>query len=107
MSEHDSSPYANEGQVPLAAKLNLETAPLTWKELEPFFAAGKVIHVATGLDMFMVAEQIVADNKAKIEEWMAEDKVGQVSDAQAAAWHQTEATLWSVVIKPWILVQAS
>ncbi|WP_369820655.1 DUF2288 family protein [Oleiphilus sp. HI0125] len=37
--------------------------------------------------------------------WMAEEKVGQVSDEQAMRWSTDNTLLWAVVIKPWILVQ--
>lgn len=94
-------------QVPLAAKLNLETAQITWKELEPFFAGGSVVSVDAQLDLLVVAEQIVADNAAKMKEWMDQGLVGQVSDDQALLWSEQNAVLWAVVIKPWVLVQSS
>ena len=101
MTDHESP------KVPLAKKLNLETAQITWKELEPYFAGGKVVSVDKSLDLLVVAEQIVADNAALMKEWMDSDKVGQVSDNQAAQWSEQNSVLWAVVIKPWILVQSS
>jgi hypothetical protein len=98
---------ADPQKVPLSAKLNLETAQAPWKELEPFFAGGKVIAVDASLDMFLVAEQIVADNTSKIKEWMNSGLVDQVSDQQALTWADSNALLWTVVIKPWVLVQSS
>jgi hypothetical protein len=92
-------------QVPLATKLNLETAQISWKELEPHFAGGNVVSVDKELDLLLVAEQIVADNTEMIKQWMAEGKVAQVSDDQAIRWSNDNALLWAVVIKPWILVQ--
>ena len=100
-SKHDQ----DQPQVPLAAKLNLETAQISWKELEPHFAGGNVISVAKELDLFLVAEQIVADNTEMVKQWMGEGKVAQVSDDQAMLWSSENALLWAVVIKPWILVQ--
>ena len=94
-------------KVPLAKKLNLETAQITWKELEPYFAGGKVVSVDKGLDLLVVAEQIVADNAPLMKEWMDSDKVGQVSDKQATQWSEQNSVLWAIVIKPWILVQSS
>lgn len=94
-------------KVPLAKKLNLETAQITWKELEPYFAGGKVVSVDKSLDLLVVAEQIVADNAPLMKEWMDSAKVGQVSDTQAAQWSEQNSVLWAVVIKPWILVQSS
>lgn len=92
-------------KVPLAAKLNLETAQLSWKELEPHFAGGNVVAVDNDLDLLLVAEQIVADNTDMVKQWMGEGKVAQVSDDQAIRWSNDNALLWAVVIKPWILVQ--
>ncbi|KZZ55299.1 hypothetical protein A3762_12110 [Oleiphilus sp. HI0125] len=95
----------DQQKVPLAQKLNLETAQISWKELEPYFAGGKLISVSSDLDMLIVAEQIVADNAPVMKGWMAEEKVGQVSDEQAMRWSTDNTLLWAVVIKPWILVQ--
>ncbi|KZX75357.1 hypothetical protein A3715_14525 [Oleiphilus sp. HI0009] len=95
----------DQQKVPLAQKLNLETAQISWKELEPYFAGGKLICVSSDLDMLIVAEQIVADNAPVMKGWMAEEKVGQVSDEQAMRWSADNTLLWAVVIKPWILVQ--
>lgn len=94
-------------KVPLSAKLNLETAQITWKELEPFFASGKLIAVDASLDLHVVAEQIVADNAVQIKAWMSASKVDQVSDQQAQVWAEQDPVLWAVVIKPWVLVQTS
>lgn len=90
----------------LRASLNGETARIAWKELLRFFAAGTVIAVSDDLDLVEVAIQISNDNKALIEQWMLEKRVDKVSDAQAKDWLKTDATLWAVVVRPWILVQS-
>lgn len=89
----------------LRANLNRETARIEWKELLRFFAAGTAIAVSEELDLIEVALQISNDNKALIEQWMIEKRVGKVSDAQAKGWLETDACLWAVVVRPWILVQ--
>ncbi|MDP1705106.1 MAG: DUF2288 family protein [Sulfurimicrobium sp.] len=33
------------------------------------------------------------------------NKIGRESDEQAKTWLESDALLWSVVVKPWILVQ--
>lgn len=96
---------SDEQKVPLAAKLNLETAEIAWKDLQTFFAHGSVVAVDASLDLLVVAEQLVADNSALFSEWMAQGLVDKVSDEQAQAWFNDDAILWSVVIKPWVLVQ--
>lgn len=97
-------PYRNDI---LRARLYRETARIEWKELLRFFAAGTVIAVSAELDLVEVAIQISNDNRALIEQWMLENRVDKVSDAQAKGWLETEATLWAVVVRPWILVQQS
>ena len=87
------------------AKINLETATIAWRELLRFFAAGQCIYVAPELDLVAVAHHIAEDNAASIKSWMEQGLVGQVSDSQAAQWLDSEAVVWSVVIKPWVLVQ--
>ncbi|HEX2531574.1 MAG TPA: DUF2288 domain-containing protein [Burkholderiaceae bacterium] len=89
----------------LRKKLNLETARLPWKELLRHFAAGNVIAVSGELDLVEVALRMANDDAAAIAQWMAESRVAKVSDAQARAWLETDAALWAVVVKPWILVQ--
>lgn len=89
----------------LRAKLNLETSQIAWKELLRFFASGTVIAVDAELDLVEVAIQISNDNKVRIEQWMSDGKVGKVSDEQAKEWLESDATLWTVVVKPWVLVQ--
>lgn len=91
----------------LSTRLNLETAQAPWRELQPFFASGVVLHVRADLDLLQVAEQLSADNVLLFEGWLAQGAVEKVSDQQALQWFESDALLWTVVIKPWILVQGS
>lgn len=95
-----------EGMVPLKTKLNLETATAPWRELQTFFAQGLVLNIAKDLDLLTVGEQFAADNKAMFEQWLSSGQVAQVTDEQALNWYEADATVWTLVIKPWILVQA-
>jgi hypothetical protein len=89
------------------AKVNLETAQIAWKELQRFFASGAAIHVSDDLDLVEVAFQMSRDNAAQIQKWMVEGKLGNVTDEQAAAWFESDALVWAVVVSPWVLVQLS
>ena len=86
-------------------ELNIQTAKISWKELEMFFANGTVIYVSSKLDLIDVGLEIYLDNKIQIEEWMSDNMVCRVSDQQAQSWLEDDIILWSVVIKPWVLVQ--
>jgi hypothetical protein len=89
----------------LRATLNGETARFQWKELQRFFAAGLVIAVADDLDLVEVALRVATDDRDAIAQWLQEWRVARASDAQAQAWLDRDAALWTVVVKPWILVQ--
>ena len=87
------------------AKVNLETSQIPWQELQRFFAAGLAIAVNTDLDLIEVAYQFSIDNKPLVENWLNKQQIGLVSDQQAIDWLNSNAEVWAVVVKPWILVQ--
>lgn len=89
----------------LHLKINSETAHLPWAELQRHFAQGSVIFVSPDLDLIDVAVRISHDDKASIAAWLAEGKVGKVTDEQAQAWTEGAASLWTSVVHPFILVQ--
>ena len=89
----------------LRAKLLGETARAPWKELQRFFAQGVVLTAAPGVDMLTVAMALAEDDREQFESFMQRKQAGPVSDDLAAKWYDADATLWTVVVKPWILVQ--
>lgn len=95
----------NQQEALLRARLNGETARCRWNELQRFFAAGSVVAVSDRLDLIDVALRVACDDKHAVAGWMAEQLVGPVSDQQALQWLEQDAELWTVVVKPWILVQ--
>lgn len=88
------------------AKVNLETSQIPWKELQRFFAAGLAIAVAAELDLVEVAYEFSQDNKSQVEQWLKQGLIAAVSDQQAGEWYQHDSLVWTVVVRPWILVQA-
>ncbi|MBU1424610.1 MAG: DUF2288 domain-containing protein [Gammaproteobacteria bacterium] len=86
--------------------LNLETSKIAWEELQRFFASGKAIFVSDTLDLIDVAIQISRDNKDQTVKWMEAGLVTPVTDAQALAWHEADAQVWAVVVRPYVLVQS-
>jgi hypothetical protein len=87
-------------------KVNLETSQLPWQELLRFFANGTAVAVSAELDLVEVAYQFSIDNKEQVTQWLQENKVGKVTDEQAKDWLAEDVTVWAVVVKPWLLVQA-
>lgn len=94
-----------EADVPLSTHLNFETAPISWAELERFFARGRVLNVAVELDLIDVAVALHEDNTTKFTTWIEEKKVNHLQDETAKSWHADDSDLWAVVIAPWVLVQ--
>ena len=86
-------------------EINLETSQIPWHELQRFFASGMAIYIAEEIDLVEVAYQFSIDNKSQVEKWLKQEKVAPVSDQQALKWYEENTTVWSVVIKPWVLVQ--
>ncbi|MCF6202796.1 MAG: DUF2288 domain-containing protein [Methylococcaceae bacterium] len=85
--------------------INLETSQIPWHDLQRFFASGMAIYIAEDIDLVDVAHQFSIDNKSQVEQWLKQEKIAPVSDQQALKWFNENTTVWSVVIKPWILVQ--
>ena len=89
----------------LRAKLLGETARAPWKELQRFFAQGLTLQAQPGVDLLAVAMALAEDDRPGFEAFMNAGEAGVVSDEQAAIWYNNDATLWTVVVKPWVLVQ--
>ena len=89
----------------LRAELNAQTAQYPWTELQRYFATGSVIIVAPELDLVDAAARVATDDKASVQQWMQAGQRGKVTDEQAAFWFTQNILLWTVVVKPWILVQ--
>ncbi len=89
----------------LHAKLNLETSQIAWSELERFFASGIIFTVTETLDLVDVAVQIANDNTHLVSAWLEQGLLTRVTDEQAQAWAEYDTAVWTVVLKPWILVQ--
>jgi hypothetical protein len=89
----------------LRAKLNGETAKVSWAEMQRHHARGVVVSVAGELDLLDVAVAMAQDDGTAIGRWMQADQLGKVSDEQARDWLMRDPALWSVVVAPWVLVQ--
>lgn len=89
----------------LRLKLNRETARMPWQELLRYFASGLVVVVDDHLDLIEVAVAFTNDDTATVAAWMHAAQIAKATDAQAAEWLQADAQLWTVVVRPWILVQ--
>jgi len=89
----------------IQAKLNSETAKIAWIDLQSFFAAGQTLFVTSELDLIDVALTFQQDDVEQLQTWLQQNLVSPVSDNQARDWFEQNRFLWSVVVKPWLLVQ--
>jgi len=96
---------ADRLQAMLREEIHAETSKIAWSELQRFFAAGKAIYVAVDLDLVEVAVQVSTDNSELVRQWMDTGKIAPVSDDQARCWFDIDASVWAVVVKPWVLIQ--
>lgn len=85
--------------------LHLETARISWPELELHFARGVLIRVAAELDLVEVATCFANDDKDPVECWTAAAQLGPLDIPTAKQWSTGTCELWAVVVAPWVLVQ--
>ena len=60
---------------------------------------------AAELDLVDVAYAFQLDAIEQVKTWTESRQVSPVNDDQAKLWVASDALLWAVVIKPWVLVQ--
>lgn len=89
----------------LRAHLHGETSKLPWVDLEKHFARGVIFKVANGTDILDVAIVMSRDDKDTLKKWIDEGKISGAEIDDAKKWHESSASLWTVVIAPWVLVQ--
>lgn len=102
---NDQMTTADECEQLARGKLISESARIPWQDLQRFFANGTAIFVAPELDMVEAAYQISIDNAVLVQKWQAGGLLGQVADSQAMGWLESGVDVWSVVVRPWVLVQ--
>ena len=89
----------------LYAKLLVETAAISWQELQPFFARGALLWVDGRQDLVVVAEALASNDQTKVKQWMEQGVLGKLEDGQAEDLLARDPQLWAVVVAPWVLVQ--
>jgi hypothetical protein len=86
-------------------KIESEIAPASWVDLQRAFAQGIVLFVLPELNLVDVAEAVAENNTAAVESWTENQKITIVSDDQAREWFESEASLLTVIVQPWVLIQ--
>jgi len=89
----------------LYAKLLGETASITWKELQPFFAKGALLWVEAEQDLIAVAVAFAENDEPAVAGWLEREEVGKVAESRALDLLTRDPALWAVVVAPWVLIQ--
>lgn len=89
----------------IRAKINTETALISWEELQRYYAGGSMLFVDASLNLLDVALALCNDDKSRFEQWLEAELVGAVTDAMALQWFENKSQMWCTVIAPWVLVQ--
>ncbi|WP_313089667.1 DUF2288 domain-containing protein [Pseudomonas sp.] len=95
----------SEDSSTLYAKLLGETASITWQELQPFFARGALLRVASDFDLIDAAQAVARDDRDCVAAWLASGRLAKLEAEQARDWLERDPSLWAVVVAPWVLVQ--
>lgn len=82
-----------------------QTALISWRELQRFFAAGKVIEVGKDLDLVSVGVALVEDDTQSFSDWTGNGLVRPIPDEVAAELVETDTSVWALAVAPWVLIQ--
>ncbi|MBV1910245.1 MAG: DUF2288 domain-containing protein [Kangiellaceae bacterium] len=92
-------------QLSTQQKLNLETATVEWKDLQVFFAQGKLLVVEPEADLLEVASSIAENNIGLLEKMIEEHKIAFATANWVNANCQEQTLLWTVVVSPYVVTQ--
>lgn len=97
--------YIVVGATETYFKLCQETARIEWTALARFFAQGRVLGVATELDLPAVAAAVADDDKDRVSYWSDRGELAAVPDEVARDWFESDVEVWAVTVAPYVLVQ--
>ncbi len=107
MSLSDTDHLNPEELLDLTDKLNLETAKISWKELELFFAKGNLLIVEKNQDLITVAKQIASNEASKIENLIIKQEISFATASWVKQYCLDNPELWAVVVAPYVVAQLS
>lgn len=92
-------------ELPLKEKINFETAKIPWKELEIFFAKGKLLYVSEDQDLVSVAKKIAENQAKKIEKLILNKNISFATAEWVKNNCQAITPIWAVVVAPYVICQ--
>ncbi len=95
----------NDTELTTQQKFERELAPISFLELQKFFASGMMIVVSQRLSVIEVAMNLHEDNVETIQRWMNEESIVRAHDDHAKQWVANQTKFNAVTVAPWVLVQ--
>lgn len=92
-------------EIPLKDKINLDTAAISWKELEVFFAKGNLLVASPKQDLVCVAEIIASNNHKELEKLITANQIQFATVEWVKENCVSNPMLWAVVIAPYVVCQ--
>ncbi len=92
-------------QISTNDKLNLETATISWKELELFFAKGKLLVIEETMDLVKVASIIASNDTDALSELIERHSVVFATTDWVKKHCKPETEFWAVVVSPYVIAQ--
>ena len=92
-------------QISTNEKLNLETAIISWKELELFFAKGKLLIIERSMDLVKVATIIASNDTKAVSELIEKHDVAFATTDWVKKHCNPTTELWAVVVSPYVIAQ--
>jgi len=94
-----------EEELTAKQRFEKEVGPISFQELQKFFAKGMMIVVNAELNLVDVALKIHEDDVSVIQRWINEDKITRAHDEHAKHWVKHRSEFNAVTVAPWVLVQ--
>lgn len=92
-------------QLSTQEKLNLETASITWKELQICFAQGKLLITDSKADLIEVATIVAENDTNKLQSIIETGKIFFATPKWIKNHCDDSTNLWAVVVAPYVIAQ--
>jgi len=95
----------NEENLTTRERFEKELGPISFQELQKFFAKGMMIIVENQLNVIDVAMCLHQDDVKKVQQWIDDRTIVRAHDEHAKQWVKQRTEFNAVTAAPWVLVQ--
>ena len=90
----------------LAHRLEQVSGIVEWRLLKPHYQRDALIVIRAGVDLISVGVQIASDNQAQVKQWIGDQSLAKPTREQVEQWERDNPCFRSVVVAPFVLMQA-